>query len=661
MAEGAKPQLEERVLVLAPTRRDAEVTRDLLTREGLAAVVCGTLTELASAAREGAGALLLTDDVAESPQLPVLLEVLRDQPAWSELPLVLLAKSGAVSEAVVRLMNAVASVTLLERPVNIRTLLSAVNAAVRARRRQYQVRQQMEELQQAEAALRESEERFREMADHLPQLAWSAGPDGAISWYNRRWYEYTGTTPEQMAGWGWQSVHDPATLPAVMERWTASLRSGAPFEMEFALRGADGRFRWFLTRATPFRDSAGRVVRWFGTNTDVTDQRRLAESERSARAEAERANRTKDQFLAVLSHELRTPLAPVVMAVSLMEKDASLPTTARQFLSMIRRNIELETKLIDDLLDLSRVANGKLQLDMRPVRLHALIHQVVEMCQPEATDKRVALRLDLAATDDRINADAARVQQALWNVLKNGVKFTPAGRAVHVRTHSDGNRIAIDVRDEGVGIAPDILPRLFVAFEQGDAAVTRQFGGLGLGLAISKAIIDLQGGAIEATSPGAGMGSTFRITLPLTTDAALEPASVAPHEPRSMNGSVRVLVVEDHEDTARMLARLLQTWGYHVRVAHSVREALKTAADDEFDLVLSDIGLPDATGYDLMRQLRARHGLVGLCMSGFGMDDDHRQSREAGFAEHLVKPISPHQLGAALRRISPRREVLSEP
>ena len=329
-----------------------------------------------------------------------------------------------------------------------------------------------------------------------------------------------------------------------------------------------------------------------------------------AKEQAECANRAKDRFLAVLSHELRTPLTPVVLTIASTEIDPDLPFKFREGLAMVRRNIDLEVKLIDDLLDLSRITSGKLRLNLQPVHAHELLGHVIRSGVGEASDRGLRVRRELRAETDLLNADGGRLQQVFWNLLRNAVKFTPDGGEITVRTwnaEADG-RLYIEVRDTGVGIEPDVLPRIFDAFEQGELRTTQRFGGLGLGLAIAKAVVEMHGGTITASSEGRSRGAEF--TVALKTDAArpLEGAhSVAPGGvSKEAATRLRLLVVEDHPDTVRALAMLLKESGYEVKTATSAASALRLVADEPFDVVVSDIGLPDMTGYELMQQIRDR-------------------------------------------------------
>ncbi|HEX4961098.1 MAG TPA: ATP-binding protein [Thermoanaerobaculia bacterium] len=364
---------------------------------------------------------------------------------------------------------------------------------------------------------------------------------------------------------------------------------------------------------------------------------------------AEAASRAKDSFLAALSHELRTPLTPVLLRVAALA-GAAEPGKLRDDLRMIQRNVELEAKLIDDLLDLTRITRGKLSLHFEIAGINEVLEHVVEICREEAEGKRIAIEIRTSAVEQHVWADPGRLRQVLWNLVKNAVKFTPTGGRIEIWTSNpEIGKIQVQVIDQGIGIEPEVLPRLFNAFEQGDPTVTRSFGGLGLGLAISKALVDQHGGSLAGVSAGRGQGATFTVTLatvapPLPGEAAVGGDGAA--------RSLRLLLVEDHEPTLEVMAALLEIAGHEVSTAIDLRSARAVAASRELDLVVSDLGLPDGTGFDLMRELRDRYGLKGIAVSGYGMEDDLRRSKEAGFAEHLVKPVDVEKLKAALARAS---------
>ncbi|HSF41620.1 MAG TPA: ATP-binding protein, partial [Thermoanaerobaculia bacterium] len=366
--------------------------------------------------------------------------------------------------------------------------------------------------------------------------------------------------------------------------------------------------------------------------------------------QAQAASRAKDHFLAALSHELRTPLTPVLLKTAMLRESPDLTPEVRTDLRMIQRNVELEAKLIDDLLDLTRITRGKLALHREVTDVHLLLDHVVKICADDVAGKRLHVDLRLEARERYVWADEARLQQVFWNLLKNAVKFTPAGGGIEIRTvNEEPGSIRIDVIDRGIGIEPETLPRLFSAFEQGDATITRTFGGLGLGLAICKALVDRHGGTLSGVSAGRGKGATFTVVLETVSTPSRQERAVA-IAPTAAPRPLRLLLVEDHEPTLEVMTALLEAAGHHVKAARDLASARRLAAEGDFDLLVSDLGLPDGSGLDLMRELRERYGLRGIAVSGYGMEEDLRRSREAGFAEHLIKPVDPAKLKAAICR-----------
>lgn len=367
----------------------------------------------------------------------------------------------------------------------------------------------------------------------------------------------------------------------------------------------------------------------------------------SARAEAEEANAAKDRFLAMLSHELRTPLSPIVHAVALLEESDCSPSV-RENIAIIRRNVRLEARLIDDLLDLARIRNGKLRLDEKPVDVHEVLRHALEICRPDWESRRLGVKVDLSASKSHVRGDPERLQQVFWNLLANAAKFSPEGGSVEMRTYSSGDSIAIEIADRGVGIEPEKLERIFDAFEQ-DGRNTH--AGLGLGLAICKALVEMHGGKITAHSEGLNRGASFVIRLPCAA-ASSEP-NAAPSPQLPARGGLRLLLVEDHHDTLTTLERLLVRRGYTVRTAASIAQALEITREFTFDVLVSDIGLPDGKGTDLLESIEQEHGVrpLAVAMSGFGMEEDLKRSREAGFSEHLTKPIEFSALHQAIARL----------
>lgn len=399
------------------------------------------------------------------------------------------------------------------------------------------------------------------------------------------------------------------------------------------------------------------------TFTDITIRRNSERELKRAWAAAQAMNEAKDRFLATLSHELRTPLTPVLAVLSNLEAGERLPADLRGDMAMMRRNIELEARLIDDLLDLTRISRGKLELQSQEVDLRQVVeHAIQTSCGEEVAAGRLKIVADLVE-GHRMWADAPRLTQVFWNLLNNAVKFTPEGGTVYVRSWSDApGWLTVEVSDTGIGIDPEFLSRIFDAFEQGEPGTTRRFGGLGLGLAISKTIAELHGGSLSARSDGLGHGAAFQVRLPLIPVPQGAGALASDARPMDAAGpqSLNILLVEDHADTAAAMADLLRDLGHEVTVAGSVSDGLAAAAKiqggggDGIDLVLSDLGLPDASGLDLMRELSHRYGLKGIALSGYGMEEDLRRSREAGFEKHLTKPINFQSLQAVLREVAQR-------
>lgn len=369
-----------------------------------------------------------------------------------------------------------------------------------------------------------------------------------------------------------------------------------------------------------------------------------------AQAAAEEASRTKDHFLAMLSHELRTPLAPVLAAVTLLQKQLSTDARAQQHLDLIRRNVELQSRLIDDLLDITRIVRGMVELDRREVDLSCIVQRAVEVCRPELEARHIDFSFDCPEHHCAVLADAARMQQVFWNLLANAAKFTPPGGRVRVGCRGEPGYALVDVRDSGIGIEVGQMTRIFDAFAQAELSITRRFGGLGLGLAISKALVEMHGGTITVHSEGLNRGATFTVRLPaLPVSGALESPVLPVSADATAARALRILLVEDHVDTAETMVSLLELVGHGVLWAADVKTAVDMAVRGNFDLMISDIGLPDGTGHELLRQLRSRGiTLPAIALSGFGQDEDIEQSLGAGFQIHLVKPIDVDRLIEAI-------------
>ena len=522
-----------------------------------------------------------------------------------------------------------------------------------------------DELRERSKALRDSERRFRNMADHSPMMLWVTSADGSCTYLNRGWSEFTGQNADEALGEAWfDAVHPQDRTPSLLVFRDASVRR-EPFRHEYRLLRKDGEYRWALNAAVPRFDESGEFLGHIGSIIDITDRKQAESAMEQARDLALAGSRAKDDFLATLSHELRTPLNPVLLLASEAAANPDLPAEVRADFEQIARSVTLEARLIDYLLDLTRNTRGKLAPEIGAHDVHVILREAIATVSTEIAQKNISLSIELDAPRCIVPGDAVRLQQIFWNVLKNAVKFTPEeGRiTVGTRLNPTGNRIEITVTDTGIGLTAAETERAFDAFTQGDHASrpsTHRFGGLGLGLTISRTLLEQHGGSITARSEGRGHGASFTIELPLahedavTTDSPFpekSPPAFSIEEPRVAASRGRVLLVEDHEPTRVALERLLSRRRFEIVSAGSIAEARKAAAPGGFDLLISDIGLPDGNGFDLMAELRDRFNLPGIALSGYGMEEDIARSELAGFSDHLTKPVRVQALDRALARI----------
>ncbi len=855
---------ESRVLLLAPTERDAAASREVLAGAGLACCLCRDLKDLAGELAAGASAAIVPEEVLSNPEY--LVAVLREQPVWSDVPLIVLSRAGSESPVLAEATRVLGNVTVVERPVRVTTLLSIVRAAIRARQRQYQIRDHLALQHSAQLALSQSEKRFRELADAMPQIVWTAQPDGTLDYYNEQFYEFTGQPRKQIGDGSWAPIIHPHDLKDAGEKWYASVHSGEPFEAELRFRHRDGSYRWFLGRALPVRDNAGRIVRWYGSSTDIDDQKRaeqrareqshvvetisyvgrslaaeldlqkivqtvtdatteltraqfgaffynvldekgqsyslfslsgvprekftsfpmprntevfgptfrgegvirlddvtqdprygkntpyhgmpdghlpvrsymavpvssrsgtvigglffghsepgrfderdertvvgiaaqaaiamdnarlfedvkranqakdeLLTAERLARSDAEKANRMKDEFLSIVSHELRTPLNAIFGWSQLLKTRTPSESDLKEGLDVIERNARVQTQIIEDLLDMSRIISGKVRLDVQRVEVSSVIESAIASMQPAADAKGVRLTRSFdASRSAAVTGDSSRLQQVLWNLLSNAIKFTSRGGEVKVTLAPVDDQVEIAVADTGQGISADFLPFVFDRFRQAEGATTRRHGGLGLGLSIVKQLVELHGGTAHAHSPGEGKGATFRVVLPTAqspdsrtldreNNHSAPDVKTNNRSALTSNGStlkgISVLLVDDEPDSRRLIGRLLENREAHVTCASSVEEAMGALSGGRFDVLVSDIGMPGADGYELVRRIRtaidAPHvsSIPAIALTAFARSEDRVRAEGSGFNLHLSKPVEPAQLCDEVARLTRR-------
>jgi PAS domain S-box-containing protein len=708
-----------------------------------------------------------------------------------------------------------------------------------------------EELLSARESLRQSERELRALADSMPQLAWIAEQDGSLIWYNQRWYDYTGATPQQMAGEGWRHVYAPDCVAAIEELWSQCRATGEPFELEIPIRSSSGEFRWFLVRANAVRGSNGQPQRWFGTSTDVDQVKRaqealreetaalelvnrtgtalasrrdlhpllqeltdaatsisgarygaffyqaavddgaaqmlhtlsngarasfasfcapraeellgtghnhgplrsedlpaeandphagpnhglppgtplvrsylavpvalssgavigclffghpepaiftvrtariiggiaaqaaiaidnarlyeatqqaaeerklLLDSEREARAEAERTSQMKDEFLATLSHELRTPLTAILGWSQVLRRGSRDEADLHRGLQTIERNARAQAQLIEDLLDMSSIASGKVRLELLPLAPAAIVTAAIDTIRTAAEAKDITIGTAFDTAPGMVSGDASRLQQIIWNLLTNAIKFTPRGGTVSVAVRRESDQIAITVADSGAGIAPEFIGHVFERFRQADATTTRKHGGLGLGLAIAKHLVEQHGGTISASSAGADQGSTFTVRLPRRAgkhEIAQPQHCAAPHD----LAGLQVLVVDDEDDGRELIRRILHDCHADVLTAATAAEALALLEHARPHLLITDLGMPEVDGYGLLEQVRARGPAQGgdvpaIALTAFARVEDRVKALSSGFLAHMSKPVEPGELIEKVAALSTARKAI---
>lgn len=508
-------------------------------------------------------------------------------------------------------------------------------------------------------ALYQSEQRYRLLAEALPQFVWLLDSQGHVEYCNHYWYDYTGLDAAHTLGRGWEvALHPDDHLPT-KRQWRQAVKIGIQFELECRIRAATGEYRWFLGSLGPIHNQEGQIIKWVGTAVDIesrkqaeTERTELLNREKAARQQAEMANQLKDEFLAVLSHELRSPLNPILGWAKLLRTRKFDTETRDQALETIERNAKLQAQLVEDLLDVSRILQGKLSLNVSSVNLITTIQAAIETVRLAAAAKSIEIHTELDPQVGLVAGDANRLQQVMWNLISNAVKFTPAGEHVEVRLKAIAPYAQIQVIDTGRGIHPEFLPHVFDHFRQADSSITRQFGGLGLGLSIVRQVVELHGGTVQVDSPGEGLGATFTVQLPMIP-ATPDLKTDAPYtEPATSLAGIKVLVVDDEADMRNLARVVLAEVGATVKVAASAAEALAVLRQSEVDVLVSDIGMSEMDGYRLISQVRSLVPLdefiPAIALTAYAAESDRKQALSAGFQKHLAKPVEPDELIQAI-------------
>jgi PAS domain S-box-containing protein len=589
-----------------------------------------------AAARRSRPDLVLTDVMMPRLDGFGLLRELRADPGLREVPVIMLS-ARAGEERRVEGYDAGAD-DYLVKPFGARELLARVGAHLRmaALRRE------------AGEALRESEVRFRHMADHAPVMIWVTEPDGSCSYLGKSWYEFTGQTPATGLGFGWLEAVHPTDRGRVRDAWMTANAKRQAFRLEYRLRHRDGEYRWALDAAVPRFADDGTKLGFVGSVIDITDRKRDEEALRDA-------DRRKDEFLALLAHELRGPLAPLRNTLEILRRagdDASMVEEAR---TMMSRQLGQLVRLVDDLLDVNRITRNRLELRKEHVELSPLIEHAIDYCRPF----KHAIRLEAPEEPVLLDADPVRLVQIFGNLVHNACKFTPEDGEIVVEVARDGPEAVIRVRDTGIGIDPESLPTIFDMFTQLGRSLDAPTGGLGIGLAIVKHLVELHGGTVRASSEGQGKGTELTVRLPLLVKSYEELPLPALHSlERPMTTPRRILVVDDNPDSATSLEKLLTMTGHEAKTAHDGLTAVTEAERFRPEVILLDIGLPRLNGYDACRLIRERAwgaNMILIAVTGWGQEEDRRRSREAGFDGHLVKPVDLDELMRLLDDVSSSR------
>jgi|GEM_PF-467476 len=487
---------------------------------------------------------------------------------------------------------------------------------------------------QTELELQESEARFRTLTDAVPQVIWTNDARGTATYFNQRWYEYSGLGKEASTGLGWQAIVHPDDAPASVARWQQALAAGEVFDTEYRLRRGDGVYRWFIGRNVPLLDEQRRVLGWFGSATDIEELKRSEEALRQA-------DQRKDEFLAMLAHELRNPLAPIRNVVQILQLTVEDDKRVAPALALMSRQVDHLVRLVDDLLDVSRINRGKIELRRERLELGSLVNQAVESVRPLYDSRHRQLSVQLAASPMYLEGDATRLTQVITNLLTNGARYTGEQGQVWVSLVQTGNEAVLRVADNGIGLAADQLSAIFELFVQVDTSLARSQGGLGLGLTLVKRLVELHGGRVEARSPGVDQGSEFIISLPLLplSSPSMNRDNQAMTSPAPGH---RILVVDDNVDAATTLAMFLKLKKYEVHTGYSGRQALEAGERLRPRVVLLDIGMPDLDGYATARLIRQQPwglDVALVALTGYGQDEDKQRSQQAGFDGHFVKPV----------------------
>jgi PAS domain S-box-containing protein len=646
MTESKAAGRPQRVLLLLPTAKDASITVRLFDENGFQSFTCGSLDELCREARFGAGAVVIAEERLLDDVDGHVERMLREQPAWSDLPVIILTNPSEINSLALDTWHQLANVTLVKRPLQINSFLSVIRSRLSDRNRQYTVRDLLDSLD-------ERGKEFRILADSMPQMVFTADRCGRLEYLNQRASEYLGVGSADVKRLPWTDVIHPDEAAHAQEEWVRSITAGLHFQYELRVRDVrTSKYHWHLARALPIRDEDGVITRWFGTGTDI-HQQKLAEQKLNAALErAAAAGAAKSEFVANMSHEIRTPMTSILGYAELLEQKEQDPEKLH-FLSIIRQNGAFLLEIINDILDLSKIEAGKLEITPERFELAPFVHEIHSLMQVRAAETGVRFGVEFEGpVPETLRSDPKRLRQVLVNLVGNALKFTRSG-SVRLVVRRDNSQVAFDVIDTGIGMTEEQVAQLFQPFHQADASVTRRFGGTGLGLAISQRLAAMLGGDISVVSEP-GVGSTFTLKLDAgqtpTRSALPVPTTNGAESAVRLRKACRLLVVDDRRDIRFLAGRILSSAGAHVEYAENGYEAVQLvesqlASPTLPDLILLDMQMPRMDGYQAAAELRSMgYERPIIALTADAMQGDMDRCLRSGCNAYLSKPIETEKM-----------------
>ncbi len=629
-------ELDLRILVYGPTSRDSQLTCDMLAARSIACIVCPNVAGMVQEMERGVGGLIMAEEAFIRDDVRPLVNFLHGQPAWSDLPVILITHTGSESPSVSEAVKHLGNVTLLERPTRVNALVTAAQGALRARRRQFQARDLIRARERTARELAESEQRFRILVEQVKDYAiFMMDLEGRVTSWNEGVRRVLGYEEAEFVGLDVARIFTPEdaaeSVPAAELAEAAS--TGAAGNDRWMQRKDGTRF-WASGVTTALRDPGGAPIGYTKVMRDLTERMQDEEA-------LKEADRRKDEFLATLAHELRNPLAPLRNSVNILQLSASDDPTVARLCETMERQVAHLVRLVDDLMEVSRITRGKIELRKEPVELAAVLRHAMETSRPLIDAGRIQLAISLPQERIVVNGDPVRLGQVFANLLNNAAKYTNEGGQIWLTARQENKEAVISVRDTGIGIPADVLPKVFEMFMQVDRATNRSQGGLGIGLTLVRSLVELHEGAIVVHSEGPGAGAEFIVRLPVAAEQGETGSVAAVAEQRRSVPSRRILVVDDNVDSAATLGMLLKYLGAEVHVVHDGASALSAVERYRPDIVLLDIGMPEMDGYEVARRIRKHQEfqhITLIALTGWGQEDDRRRTREIGFDHHLVKP-----------------------